>query len=48
MLLVADSIEEAIGLSHRVVCMRDGRVTAVVSSPVGAKPSQLPVLSAIT
>lgn len=47
-LLVADSIEEAIGLSHRVVCMRDGRVTAVVSSPVGAKPSQLPVLSAIT
>jgi ribose transport system ATP-binding protein len=37
--LVADTLEECIGLSHRIVCMRDGVVSAVMSAPAGAKPT---------
>ena len=37
--LVADTLEECIGLSHRIVCMRDGAITAVLSAPAGAKPA---------
>jgi ribose transport system ATP-binding protein len=47
MLLVSDTLEEAIGLSHRLVCMRDGRITAVLDASIGHKPSPLTVLSHI-
>jgi ribose transport system ATP-binding protein len=43
--LVSDTLEEAIGLSDRLVCMRDGSVTAVLDAPPGAKPRLIDVLS---
>ncbi|GAA0935766.1 sugar ABC transporter ATP-binding protein [Pseudonocardia zijingensis] len=39
--LLADTLEETIALSHRVVVMRDGRVTARFDAPPGAKPTQV-------
>jgi len=42
--LLADSLEETIALSHRVVVMKDARVCAVVDAPAGAKPSPLSIL----
>ena len=39
--LLADSLEEAIGMSDRIVVMSDGRVTAEVGCPSGAKPTPL-------
>ena len=40
-LLTADTLEETIGLSHRVLVMKDGRVTAEILAPRGAKPDQV-------
>lgn len=40
-LLLADSLEEAIGMADRVVVMSDGRVASEVPCPPGAKPSPL-------
>jgi ribose transport system ATP-binding protein len=45
--LVSDTLEEAIGLSDRLVCMRDGRVTGVLDAPRGGKPSLLSVLARV-
>jgi ribose transport system ATP-binding protein len=45
--LVSDTLEEAIGLSDRLVCMRDGHITGVVDAPRGAKPSLLNVISRV-
>jgi ribose transport system ATP-binding protein len=39
--LLADSLEEAIGMSDRIVVMSDGRVTKEVDCPSGAKPTPL-------
>ncbi len=39
--LRADSLEEAIGMSDRVIVMSDGRATAEVGCPSGAKPTPL-------
>ncbi|CAB4933169.1 unannotated protein [freshwater metagenome] len=39
--LLADSLEEAIGMSNRVIVMSDGRATAEVGCPSGAKPTPL-------
>jgi ribose transport system ATP-binding protein len=39
--LLADSLEEAIGMSDRIVVMSDGRVTTEVGCPSGAKPTPL-------
>ena len=39
--LLADSLEEAIGMSDRIVVMSDGRVTAEVPCVAGAKPTPL-------
>ena len=44
-LLLADSLEEAIGMADRIVVMSDGRITAEVALPVGrqadpARPRQ--------
>jgi ribose transport system ATP-binding protein len=39
--LLADSLEEAIGMSDRIVVMNDGRVTSSVDCASGAKPTPL-------
>ena len=39
--LLADSLEEAIGMSDRIIVMSDGRTTAEVACPSGAKPTPL-------
>lgn len=44
-LLLADTLEEIIGLSHRILVMRDGQVTAQFDSPPGAKPAQVDLVS---
>ncbi len=38
-LLIADTLEEAIGLSHTILVMKDGRVQTRFECEVGAKPS---------
>ncbi|WP_022891317.1 sugar ABC transporter ATP-binding protein [Agromyces subbeticus] len=43
-LLMADSLEELIAMSHRVLVMKDGRVTEIIDAPAGAKPTPLRVL----
>ena len=40
-LLISDMLEELIGLSHNVLVMRDGEVTARYPAPPGGKPSQV-------
>jgi ribose transport system ATP-binding protein len=45
--LVSDTLEEAIGLSDRLVCMRDAHMTGVVDAPRGAKPSMLSVVARV-
>ncbi|WP_423462144.1 sugar ABC transporter ATP-binding protein [Promicromonospora sp. MS192] len=39
--LLADSLEEAIGMSDRIVVMSDGRATTEVAAPAGGKPTPL-------
>ncbi|MEO9323328.1 sugar ABC transporter ATP-binding protein [Nocardioides sp. C4-1] len=39
--LLADSLEEAIGMSDRIIVMNDGRATKHVDCPSGAKPTPL-------
>jgi ribose transport system ATP-binding protein len=43
-ILTADTLEETIGLSHRVLVMRDGRVTAHFDAQAGRKPRQLDLI----
>ena len=45
--LVSDTLEEAIGLSDRLVCMRDGHVTGLLDAARGSKPSLLNVLARV-
>jgi len=40
-ILIADTLEETIGLSHNILVMRDGEVTARIPASTGAKPSQV-------
>jgi ribose transport system ATP-binding protein len=40
-LLLSDTLEETIGLSHRVLVMRDGEVTARFDAAAGNKPDQV-------
>ncbi len=40
-LLISDTLEELIGLSHTVLVMRDGAVTARIDASAGAKPEQV-------
>jgi ribose transport system ATP-binding protein len=39
--LTSDTLEETIGLSHRILVMRDGEITARFEAPPAAKPTQL-------
>lgn len=40
-LLLADSLEEAIGMADRIVVMSDGRIVSEMACPTGAKPTPL-------
>jgi len=40
-LLLSDTLEETIGLCHRVLVMRDGEITAHFDAAPGAKPDQV-------
>ncbi|MDQ0473875.1 sugar ABC transporter ATP-binding protein [Labrys wisconsinensis] len=43
-ILTADTLEETIGLSHTILVMRDGRVTARFDAAPGAKPAQVELI----
>ena len=43
-ILLADTLEELIGLSARVLVMRDGRISAEVTAPAGGKPQQVQLI----
>ncbi|MCM3780777.1 sugar ABC transporter ATP-binding protein [Microbacterium hydrocarbonoxydans] len=43
-LLIADSLEEGIAMSHRILTMRDGRITGEFPSAPGARPERADVL----
>lgn len=43
--LLADTLEEVIGLSHTIVVMRDGEESARFDAPAGGKPSQLDLIA---
>jgi ribose transport system ATP-binding protein len=43
-LLLADTLEETIALSHTVLVMKDGQISARFDAPPGAKPSQVQVV----
>lgn len=40
-ILLGDTLEEVIGLSSRILVMRDGEVTATFDAPPGGKPGQV-------
>jgi len=44
LVLTADTLEETIGLSHSVITMRDGEITARFDAPPGAKPAQVDLI----
>ena len=46
-LLISDTLEETIGLSHQVLVMRDGEVTARFDASAGNKPDQVELLKAM-
>ena len=46
-LLISDTLEETIGLSHRVLVMRDGEVTARFDAAPGNKPDQVELVRAM-
>lgn len=43
--LLGDTLEEVIGLSHHILVMRDGAVSARFESPPGAKPDQVELIT---
>ena len=44
-ILLGDTLEEVIGLSNRILVMKDGEVTASFDAPPGAKPAQVDLVS---
>jgi ribose transport system ATP-binding protein len=43
-ILLGDTLDEVIGLSSRILVMRDGAVTATFDAPAGGKPEQVRIL----
>jgi ribose transport system ATP-binding protein len=43
-LMLADTLDEGIALSHTIITMRDGKVSGRFDAPPGAKPSQVEIL----
>lgn len=46
-LLLSDTLEETIGLSHTVLVMRDGEITARFDAAAGKKPDQVELVAAM-
>jgi len=46
-LLVSDNLPELIGLSNRIIVLRDGRISAQIDGPRDAKPQEVDVVSAM-
>jgi ribose transport system ATP-binding protein len=46
-LLISDTLEETIGLSHTVLVMRDGEITARYTANPGEKPDQVDLVKAM-
>ncbi len=46
-LLLSDTLEEALAMSHRVLVMKDGRITACVDAPRGTKPDPVAIMEAM-
>ena len=46
-LFVSDNLPELIGLSNRIIVLRDGVVSAVVNAPKEAKPREVDVVAAM-
>jgi ribose transport system ATP-binding protein len=46
-LLVSDNLPEIIGLSNRILVLRNGLVSAIVEAPQHAKPGEVEILSAM-
>ena len=44
-ILLGDTLEEVIGLSNRILVLRDGEVSGSFDAPVGAKPDQIDLIS---
>jgi ribose transport system ATP-binding protein len=44
-ILLGDTLEEVIGMSSRILVMRDGEVTATFDAPPGGKPDQVSLVS---
>ncbi len=44
-LLLGDTLEEVIGLSNRILVLKDGKVSASFDAPVGSKPAQIDLIS---
>jgi ribose transport system ATP-binding protein len=44
-ILASDTLEETIGLCHRIMVMRDGAVTGRFDAPAGGKPDQVGLLA---
>jgi ribose transport system ATP-binding protein len=40
-ILLGDTLDEVIGLSNRILVMRDGEITARFDAPPGGKPTQV-------
>jgi ribose transport system ATP-binding protein len=43
-ILLGDTLDEVIGLSHRILVMKDGAVTARFDAPPGGKPAQVALI----
>jgi ribose transport system ATP-binding protein len=44
MIIMCDTMEEDIGLCNRMITLRDGRVTAEIACPPGAKPAPVDII----
>ena len=43
-ILLGDTLDEVIGLSSRILVMKDGTVNATFDAPAGGKPPQLEII----
>ena len=42
--LIADTLDEAIGLAHNIIVMRDGKITQRFECKVGSKPQPIDLI----
>jgi len=46
-LLLGDTLEEVIGLSNRILVLRDGQISASFDAPAGGKPQQVDLIASM-